>query len=68
MTQTLFTRAARCLYGRDFLTDISEELGINQRTVQRWCNGSRFPPLAIWQRIAELIAGQKETQDRKSVV
>lgn len=63
MDRTLLTRCGKALYGEEWLSPLSRELGIGLRTMHRWRNGESVPKPATWNRtkrvILELLAKRR---------
>jgi transcriptional regulator with XRE-family HTH domain len=56
----LFTEAAQSLYGERYVEAIAGALGVAQRTIQRWANGSREVPPIMWGRLLDLLYEERE--------
>lgn len=55
---TLFARVGKAFYGESFSRPLSEALGIDQRTVQRWAAGSDRmtpPPVGVWRKLEAMV-------------
>jgi hypothetical protein len=59
--RTLFARIGMLLYGDGFVSQLSEELGIAERTVQRWSSGAREVPPYVWGRLIEMLGDEGKT-------
>jgi hypothetical protein len=66
LSDTLFARIGRLLYGDEFIPTMVDTLGITKRTVQRWAHGSREVPPVIWGRLIELMREEREVLDEES--
>jgi uracil-DNA glycosylase len=53
MDKTLFDQACRAAFGENYTTDISIALGVSDRAVRNWRNGTRPVPESMR---AELLA------------
>jgi hypothetical protein len=52
----LIRAAATVLYGPQPALGLSEGLGVNTRTVQRWLAGQNAVPAGIWRQLFDLAA------------
>ena len=52
----LIRQAASVLYGPNPALGLSEGLGVNTRTVQRWLAGQNAVPAGIWNQLLDLAA------------
>ena len=48
------------LYGDEYVPPLSAALGIAERTVQRWANGTRRVPPDAWGKLSRLLAAENE--------
>jgi hypothetical protein len=51
-----FHKIGYSLYGPGWIEGVSDSLGINLRTVQRWASGKYHIPDGIWNKLAALCA------------
>jgi DNA-binding XRE family transcriptional regulator len=58
-TPELLAAVGHALYGSRWVTDMSDELGINRRTITRWLRGDYEPQPGVW---GELCCVLRERQ------
>lgn len=59
MNQTLFQESCRALWGTQFQSQASRQLGIGLSSVQRYDYGQRDVPDAVLQALAALLADRQ---------
>lgn len=47
------------LYGRQWQTPLSEDLGINPRTLRRWLSGDWSIPADAWEQLRDLMLDRR---------
>lgn len=50
--------AGEALYGIHYVRPLAEALGVSERTMRYWHDGTREPPLGVWKEIASLCRAQ----------
>jgi hypothetical protein len=54
-TPELLAAVGHALYGSRWVTDMSDELGINRRTITRWLRGDYEPQPGVWGELREVL-------------
>lgn len=58
MKKELLITAGQAAYGPNFVTPISKELNVTDRSVRRWVEGS-YPPPALEAELIEILEKRK---------
>ena len=61
MTPELLRKVGRALYGRVYKRALSEDLGINERTVRRWLKGEFNMPPDVSDKCRKLVIARIAT-------
>jgi hypothetical protein len=60
--------AGRLLFPvQDWRQCLADALGVNLRTVQRWCSGSVEPAPGVWRDLSELIRTSKTQRHHSEI-
>ena len=59
MNRPTISEVGRALYGERWRLPLSEALGVNERTIRRWADGSE-PPEAVWGDLHILCLSQAQ--------
>jgi hypothetical protein len=52
------------LYGPRFQRELSDALGVNERTMRRWVAGSAEPPASLTNDLLRLVLARRATLDK----
>jgi hypothetical protein len=55
MTPDLLREAGEALYGDLWQSAIARDLGVNDRTVRRWCANDSPMPVSLWYDVKQLV-------------
>lgn len=58
MTPPLICRVGEALYGPHWVRPLASALGVSERTMRYWHDGTREPPPGVWKEIAGLCRAQ----------
>lgn len=51
----MIQEAGQLLFGRDYVRQLAEALGVSRRVVQRWQDGSEPVPIGVWADLRFLL-------------
>jgi hypothetical protein len=60
MTSDLLCRVGTALYGQHWHSSLARDLGVPQRTLQRWAAGDARPPPTLRRDLARLVAARQD--------
>jgi hypothetical protein len=43
------------LFGRNWQSELADNLGVNRKTIRRWMNGECEPGRGVWEDLSELM-------------
>ena len=61
MTPELLRHAGEALYGKYWQASLSEEIGVNVRSIRRWLSGEMEIPFGVTRDISEILAKKQRT-------
>jgi hypothetical protein len=62
----LIAEVGFALFGHNWVSTMSETLGVNRRTVQRWQDGTEEVPEGVWRDLYEMLRQQAVENARLS--
>lgn len=54
----LFTRAARALWGEQFVAGAATALGNDRHTIQKWASGASRIPAGVWRELCPMLSAR----------
>lgn len=58
MPRPTLREAGEALYGVHYVRPLADALGVSERTMRYWHDGTREPPPGVWREIASLCRAQ----------